>query len=202
MTLESVDAFDPPASAESGGLLFQRMREKEFTIGDWATEIESAAAFDEAVPTDLFKIHREVRGTLMSPRPAQMDRSMRIDRILVPTDRLLDLGWQFGIIGCEIKKSGVKIGPVIAQAMDYSRTAWQLGPFRVLTDYTFIWPMAKQGSTIGSILAQNRIGSANTSNYVRFKLMCGESPILHVEPGSYRPVRVGTKACGARAGSR
>jgi hypothetical protein len=196
MTLEPEIAPIP----ETGSVLFQRLREKEFTTGDWATEIESAAAFDAAVPTDLFKVHREVRGTLMSPRPAQTDRSMRIDRVLLPTDYLISLGWQFGIVGCEIKKSGAKIGPAIAQATDYSRTAWQLGPYRVLTDYTFIWPMAKQGGTIASILAQNCIGSANVSRYVKFQLMCGEVPILHVDP--YGTVRVGKRTCGARAGSR
>lgn len=189
---------------ESMGEIYaaQRLREREFTIGEWATESESAMAFDKAVPADLFKVHCEVRGTLMSPRPAQADRSMRIDRVLVPTEQLLSLGWQFGIIGCELKRSGEKIGPAIAQAMDYSRTAWQLGPFRVLTDYTFIWPMAKQGNTVGSILAQNRIGSADANDRVQFKLMCGETPILRIEPGSYKPIRVGATACGARAGSR
>ncbi len=202
MTLKAATVPAPESMSEVYAR--PRQREREFTIGDWATEIESAAAFDEAVPIDLFKVYPEVRGTLLSPRPGQADRSMRIDRLLVPTEDLLGMGWQFGIIGCELKKSGAKIGPAIAQAMDYSRTVWTLEPskFRVMTDYVFIWPMAKQGCTVGSILAQSRIGSANATRYVRFKLMCGETPILHVEPDPHGSVRIGMQACGAKAGSR
>lgn len=178
-------------------------RQREFTTGDWATEQDSAIAFDAAVPTELFNIYREVRGTLVNPRPTQVERSMRIDRILVPTTYLLTLGWQFGIIGCELKRSGEKIGPPIAQAMDYSRSVFTLEPskFRIWLDYVFIWPMSKQGGTTGSILAQNRIGSAyGDARYNRFQLMSGESAVLRV--GHDNSVRIGNVQAGSRAGSR
>jgi len=187
-------------------------RRREFTFGDWATEKDSAAAFDLAVPTDLFVVYREVWGVLIQPRPAQADRrsepdqgeqkKMRIDRVLVPTSRLLDLGWNFGVVGCELKRSGEKIGPAIAQAMDYSRSVFTLEPsrFRVWLDYVFIWPMEKQGSTIGSICAQQRIGSALSTRYCRFALKSGETSILDVQRDGR--IRVGGVQAGAKVGSR
>lgn len=180
-------------------------RKREFTTGSYLTEPESAEAFDRAVPWDLFKVHHEVCGTLVGPRPAQTDVKMRIDRILVPKAKLLDAGWKFGIIGCELKRSGLKIGPVIAQAMDYSRTAWLLDPerqrFRVCLDYVFIWPMAKQSGTIASICAQNRIGSAyGDDRYTQFGLKVGETGVL--EARNDGQVFVGKTLTGARSGSR
>lgn len=176
-------------------------RQKEFTIGDWATEVESALAFDAAVPTDLFRIYREVRGTLVQPRPGQVDRAMRIDRVLVPRDALLDLGWKYGIVGVELKRSGEKIGPPIAQAMDYSRGVWTLpGDMRVWLEYVFVWPMAKQGSTIGSICAQQRVGSCGAlAQWSHFYLKSGETSLLDISDGR---VRVGAVESGAKVGSR
>lgn len=93
-----------------------------YTIGNWPTETESAAALDAVLDrVDLWKVYPEVTGTLSQPRPAQAQRSIRIDRVLVPNTRLLQLGWTHGVIGIEIKRSNIKIGPPIAQAMDYSR---------------------------------------------------------------------------------
>lgn len=182
-------------------------RKREFTTGAYVNELESAAAFDRAVPHDLFKVHREVWGTLVSPRPAQDKVKMRIDRLLVPKPKLLDeYGWKFGIIGCELKRSKEKIGPVIAQVMDYTRTVWLLDPdrqrFRVCADFIFIWPMAKQSGAIASICAQNRIGSAyGDERYVQFGLKCGETGVLEVRNDGYPP-RVGKVLPGARTGCR
>lgn len=174
-----------------------------FTSGDWTTEKESEVAFDAIVPSELFDVHPQVWGSLVQPRAGQqVDKQMRIDRVLVPTNRLLDLGWKFGIIGCELKRSGEKIGPAIAQAMDYSRAVWTLQPsrFRVWLDYIFIWPMPKQSGPVASICAQNRIGSVTGSTeYGNFQLKSGETSLLVVNPGR---VRVGKIECGAKVGSR
>lgn len=152
----------------------------EVTFGDWKTEVESAAAFDKAVPNELFTVHREVCGTLIHPRPMQVERSSRIDRILMPTERLIDMGWRFGIIGVELKRSGEKIGPPIAQAMDYGRSIWTLEPskFKVYLDYVFIWPMGKQAGNVASICQQNRIGSAYQDYWGNLGLKCGGARIL------------------------
>ena len=76
------------------------------TIGSWLTETDSATALDRALRvTDLWKIYREVRGTLIQPRAGQIDRGVRIDRVLVPNQKLIDLGWIRGIIGIVLKRS-------------------------------------------------------------------------------------------------
>lgn len=173
-----------------------------YTSGDWLTEYDSAAAFDVAADTDLWTIHREVRGVLAQPRPHQVDKTLRIDRVLVPTARLIQAGWTHGIIGCEIKRSNVKIGPAIAQAMDYSRGVWTLDPsgFRVWLDWVFIWPMGKQYGTTASVLAQNRIGSATSDKWVRLHLKSGENTVLRL--GYDGTISIGAATNGAKVGSR
>lgn len=177
------------------------------TFGDWLTERESAAAFDAVVDTDLFDVHREVPGRLVQPRPDQVDKGLRIDRLLVPTGKLVDAGWQHGAVGVEIKRSGISIGPPIAQAMDYSRAVWDVdfGGIQVWLGYVFIWPMPKQSGVTASILAQHRIGSATSSAHAypsapRLQFKSGETPILRVyADGS---VDVGEGRAGRRTGTR
>lgn len=173
-----------------------------YTLGEWSTEHDSAVAFDAAAGSDLWTIHREVNGVLAHPRPHQVDKSVRIDRILVPTPRLIQAGWGHGIVGCEIKRSNVKIGPAIAQAMDYSRAIWTLEPsgFRVWLDWVFIWPMGKQHGTTANVLAQNRIGSATSDKWIRFHLKSGENTVLRV--GSDGTIGIGAATNGTKVGSR
>jgi hypothetical protein len=175
------------------------------TAGTWATEIEAAAAFDSFLnQCGLWSVYREVPGTLIQPRPSQADKGMRIDRILLPTPRLLALGWTHGAIGVEIKRSGVKIGPPIAQAMDYGRTVWrldQLGGLRLWLDWVFIWPMTKRHGPIASVLAQNRIGSASSDAWTPLCLWSGEQNLIRIERDG--TVAIGTApANGRKAGSR
>lgn len=185
---------------------------REITEGRWATEKESAAAFDLAVPADLFRVWHEVCGVLMHPRPGQGERpddeddgpvKVRIDRVLMPTRELQAKGWKYGVIGVELKKSGVKIGRPIAQAMDYGRAVWTIGPSRsrIWLDYVFIWPMARLSGTLASICAQNRIGSAYADDhFVQFGLKSGECGLLEVRHDGR--VFVSSVQAGARTGSR
>lgn len=173
------------------------------TFGNWSTEQESTAALDERLhAVDLWKVYREVRGTLLQPRAPQADKSVRIDRVLVPNDRLLDLGWNHGIIGIEAKRSGISIGPPISQAMDYSRAVWTLptGSIKIWLDWVFIWPMTRQGGPIASILAQNRIGSAHCTNWTVLQLKSGESSLLYI--GRNGDIRIGAGTNGQRTGTR
>ena len=172
------------------------------TIGSWLTETDSATALDRALRvTDLWKIYREVRGTLIQPRAGQIDRGVRIDRVLVPNRKLIDLGWIRGIIGIEIKKSGIKIGPPIAQAIDYGRSIWTLpNGFNVWLDMVFVWPMGPQHGNIASILTQNCIGSAYPSDWTPLHLKAGEVNILRVH--NDHTVDLGTMVAGKRVGSR
>lgn len=173
-----------------------------YTIGDWSTEEESAAALDLAVGTSLWNVYREVPGILSQPRPSQGTRNVRIDRILVPAQRLILAGWNHGVIGIEIKRSHAKIGPPIAQAMDYSRTVWTLpsAGIKVWLDWVFVWPMDKQIGPTASILAQNRIGSASCDPWTKLHLKSGESNIIRVRrDGSFD---IGDALNGCKVGSR
>lgn len=190
--------FQQPSSeaADIGG---------NYTAGSYATEAEAAAAFDDAVlACGLWTVYIEVPGTLCQPRPAQSDKSLRIDRVLVPNQRLRDLGWAYGVIGVEIKKSGIGIGPPIAQAMDYSRAVWtlsQLGGTRVWLDWVFIWPMPKQSFTVASILTQNRIGSASSDIWTFLQLKSGEHNLIKVSRDGR--IEIGHAIVnGRKAGSR
>lgn len=171
-------------------------------IQEYDTELLSAAAFDEAVTgTRLFKLHREVCGTLLQPRPGQVDKGMRIDRVLVPTDRLLEEGWQHGIVGVEVKRNSTKMGPAIAQAMDYARSVWTLPHnYQVVLSWVFIWPMSSDVfGPIASILAQNRVGSATSDHWTPLQLKSGSNVLRVLRDGR---LLIGNGTNGHRAGSR
>lgn len=169
----------------------------------YSTEEQAAAAFDAAVSsTGLFNIHREVRGTLTQPRPGQVDKSVRIDRILIPTQTLVDLGWRHGIIGVEIKRTGVKLGPALAQAMDYTRSTFTLegGDFLVVPTWVLVWPAENEHGPMASLMAQNRVGVVESNQWATLRLRVGEMTLLHVSRAG--EVRVGTQSAGRKVGSR
>ena len=122
----------------------------------------------------MFRIYREVVGTLTQPRPGQRDRSMRIDRVLVPVPELVHIGWAHGAIGVEVKRSGVSVGPPLAQAMDYVRGSWLVGGIWLQLNAVFLWPMNKQSGPLASLMVHSRIGSASHSGSDRFKFALGE----------------------------
>lgn len=172
------------------------------TAPHYATEADSAAAFDAAVEaTGLFFNYKEIRGTLLQPRPGQIDKSVRIDRLMLPTQRLMDLGWHHGAVGVEIKRSGVKVGPAVAQAMDYSRACFTIfGGVQVVPSMVFLWPVDKQHGPLASVLAQNRLGTAEANRWAALRLMSGEMTVLHATHTG--EVRLGAVASGAKVGSR
>lgn len=184
--------------------VWERYYKTQFTTGDWATEAASAAAFDRAIlQAGLWTRYAEVRGTLTQPRTGQVDKAVRIDRILTPTTRLLDLGWSHGAIGVEIKRSGEKIGPPIAQAMDYTRAVFTLqdhGSIKIALDWVFVWPMAKQGGTVASILSQQRVGSAHSDDWTVLQLKAGESNVISISHDG--EISIGSGANGRKVGSR
>lgn len=169
----------------------------------YATEEQAAVAFDTAVAsTNLFQIHREVRGTLTQPRPGQVDKSVRIDRILIPTQALIDLGWRHGIIGVEIKRSGVKLGPALAQAMDYTRSTFTLegGDFLIVPTWVLVWPAENEHGPLASLMAQNRVGVVESNQWATLRLRIGEMTLLHAS--STGEVRIGAQSAGRKVGSR
>lgn len=173
------------------------------TADVYTTEEQAAAAFDAAVTaTGLFHLHREVRGTLTQPRPGQRDKTVRIDRILIPTQNLIDLGWRHGIIGVEIKRTGVKLGPALAQAMDYTRSTFTLdgGDFLVVPTWVLVWPAENEHGPLASLMAQNRVGVVEANKWATLRLRVGEMTLLHVSTTG--EVRIGTQSSGTKVGSR
>ena len=173
------------------------------TTGDWRDETASTAALDRVLSElGLWKVYREVSGVLLQPRPYQAaQRGLRIDRLLLPTTRLLDLGWTHGAIGIECKRSGVKIGPPLAQLVDYSRAVWVLpeNGIRVWCDWVFLWSMERQHGPLASFLAQNRIGCARSNGWNRLQLKCGETNLIRITDDD---IQIGAGVVGTKVGSR
>lgn len=169
----------PPWRADQSGIQeHQDNKQAAITIGDWPTEQASVAALDARLDAaGLWRVHREVEGTLVQPRPGQRDKLVRIDRVLVPNQDAIERGWTHGIVGIEAKRSGVKIGHALAQAIDYGRSVWTLpGGFSVWLDWVFVWPIGEQKGTVASIMAQNRIGYARPFGQT-VRLAAGEKNI-------------------------
>jgi hypothetical protein len=170
------------------------------TAGIWTDEKDAAEAFDRLVePSGFFRFYREVRGTLIQPRPCQQDKSVRIDRLLIPTAKLN--GWTYGCIGVEFKRSGTKIGRPISQMLDYSRALWQLpnGGINVALGWTFLWPAQKEHGDMAGIFAQQRIGTA-CPNYGGVTFFAGEVRVLNLAPdGTFQ---IGKCDIGESVGSR
>lgn len=171
----------------------------QFTCGNWESEIDSARALDDRLEqcSQWFKTFKEVRGEYVQPRFGAKDKTARIDRVLIPSADLMSRGWNNGAIGIEIKKSGTKIGPVVAQCQDYSRAAFRMSPSCLVTicEWIFIWPLSDFAGDIASVMTQNRIGGLFGHSYVllRFKTACGNLLTIHtdgsVEIGAVNPGR-------------
>lgn len=131
------------------------------TLGDFDTEIQSAIAFDKFAESygEFWRIYKEVPGSYVNSLPGSRDGSPRIDRILIPTTKLIECGWECGAIGVEIKPSKQKIGRAISQCIDYRGAAFKIGAgFHVFCDQIFLWPFSTVGGDIESVMAQYRVG--------------------------------------------
>lgn len=136
------------------------MEHNILTGGDFDNEDDAWFHFDKAVKLgNFFTVHKEVEGEYLQPKPGAEKKDARIDRILIPTRITIDAGWSQGPIGVEGKKSGMKLGKLIAQALDYTRCAFELPHgFVIIPKWVFIFPVGNPKGDIESIMAQNRIG--------------------------------------------
>lgn len=179
------------------------MIEAERTSGNYRTEEEAAAAVDQLLRTvsDLFSFDSEVNGVCHSFHSGS--RPVRIDRVLFPRRKLIDLGWSSGAIGIEIKKSGHPAGPVVAQAEDYMQSIFTFSSgVSVALNSVFIFPGFSCGGIVQSILAQRRIGFV-VERRGRFGLVLNNTFLLDYAIDD--EWKVGTAAnlrCGAKVGSR
>lgn len=154
--------------------------EYEYTLGNFANEEYSAAAFDRAAgATGLFEILTEVQGEYMLPKMLtdSGSRRCRIDRILMPTKKLLDSGWPHGPVGVEIEASRMKVGGIICQCLDYHRAVWHLDKrrrgYHIMIEWVAIWPYGGGVCGTGSIMAQHRICGAWGNSWRPFVLASG-----------------------------
>lgn len=155
------------------------------TCGYFRTEDDAWKAFDAAVDkAGAFKTYVKVYGEYLQPRVATEIKIAEIDRILVPNQKAIDAGWNGGIIGVEGKKSGVKLGPPVSQALDYSRCAFRLANnFWVHPLWVFVFPMEKQNGPLQSLMYQNRIGTVEFS-YCRSLVFSTATctGVIHITP--------------------
>jgi len=189
---------EPPALALHGGSGAHE------TCGEWSTEAASAAELDVRLAHHrLWSVYHEVRGQLLQPRPGQVDKTVRIDRVLLPSQRLHEAGWRHGAIGIEIKRSGIRLGPPLAQAMDYTRAAWIIPEARgisVLLSMVFVWPMDPVHGPLESVLLHNRIGSASFSSWASLHLKFGSETVIEIDRAG--EFRLGEGDSGHKVGSR
>ena len=135
---------------------------RDVTSGKYEDEKASCEHFDKLAIAAGWIVHKEVVGECRQPRLGVEHKShYRIDRILEPTPALWRGGWVRGFVGVEIKRSKEKLGPVIAQVMDYSRCAWLISGGRwVECEFNFIFPCEKVSGNTLSIMTSQKIGAA------------------------------------------
>lgn len=171
----------------------------------YITEADACADLDELLAAcGMFTVYREVRGYLLHPRAEQDEKSMRVDRLLTPTTAAIDAGWSLGAVAIEAKRDAKAAGRAFAQAADYSRSVWDIGRGGVLihSPLVFLWPFEKVMGPLASVLAHQRIGTAQPERWSGgIKLACGENVVADLLPGGFT-IRAGALSFGRKAGSR
>lgn len=178
-----------------------------YTVGKFADEPAAWEAFDTIIDrSGAFRVYREVRGEYIQPRLETEDKDARIDRILMPTDKLLNAGWRTGgAIGVEGKKSDSKAGPLIVQAIDYTRCAFRIEKndcllANVLLRWVFIYPVLSSSGDIASIMQQNRIGSVSINYHGGLNFCCGGTTVIQIDADGN--VKAKDSNIGNKRGSR
>lgn len=170
------------------------------SFGSWQTEPESAAEFDQRVDAcGLFeRVFKEVRGYYLSYRPNREDKDARIDRVLLPGKQLRDAGWS-RVIGVEIKRSGEKLGRPLAQAIDYTWCAWNVGHYWMLCENVFLWPFEKQHRAVESVMVHNSVGVIYEQPSASLVFQLERQVIRANRDGTFQ---VAAPAAGRKVGSR
>lgn len=180
------------------------MFEAERTGGSFATEEDAARHLDSLLnsTSDLFAVTSEVPGVRQYSRPEQQKTGVRIDRILFPKKKLIDVGWRSGVVGIEIKKSGHPAGPMVAQAEDYMQSVFTFeSGVSVVLNSVYLFPSFSVAGIAASILAQRRVGFVGERDG-RLRLWLNNTCLLRY---AFDGVQVGNSSqlnCGMKVGSR
>jgi hypothetical protein len=148
-------------------------------------------------------MYEEVTGKLTFHRHWKEDkRDIRIDRILVPRSKLVEKGWKLGAIGVEIKNSGVKIGPPLAQASDYLDAVWYITDWElaICLSHVFLFPCSELHNNMASVCAQSRLGQFEITPYI-MRIKTGESTLFYYN-FSTGEISCNENKNGKRVGSR
>jgi len=181
---------------------FKNIQNRNITTGSWATE-ESAhrALVDFLQKTGLFYIYREVRGKPLNTCHFKQYHGFRADILALPSEKLMSTGWNSGALIFEVKRPGEKIGPAISQLLDYLHSAWFIvGGVAIVPTYAFVFSAINQAEAIGSVMAQNHIGTSQIINGL-LQLYCGNQLVMRVWQNGMID-RIGSHSFGNKTGSR
>jgi hypothetical protein len=177
-----------------------------FTCGSFDEERDAEYHFDLLAfehLKGLFEVHKQVPGMLLrSPRNPER-RSVKIDRVLVPTQKAVENGWRCGPIGVEIKRSGMPLGPVILQCMDYRESIFDVfgSEKPIALDTVFIFPAMAIKYTAASIAVGFRVGFCEPDEN-RLRLVLGDQTALSCRSGEITHRVPVTDSMGRKRGSR
>lgn len=178
-----------------------------FTQDGFVDEKAALEAFDVLVErSGAFSIRKEVVGHFIQPRPGTGESSVRLDRLLTPTKKSWDHGWRTGAIGVEAKTSGKKLGPLITQAMDYTRCYFVLpeespaAGLWVIPRWIFIYPVSNPHGDLESLMVNNRVGHCTHHEIGGLTFGCSGMTVIHIDPVGN--VRMKNPTTGNKRGSR
>lgn len=165
-------------------------------------EALALADFDRRIEeTGCFRLYREVEGEIFHPRLGVDKRSVRIDRILSPTVKLMDAGWTCGPIGIEGKRPAEKIGKPISQLLDYLRSVFELpGGYRVVLEWGFLYPFEAVVGDLQSVMTQHRIGVVGIRGGRRVVFDVGGRNVISIDADNVPAVN--PSPAGGKAGCR
>jgi hypothetical protein len=141
-----------------------RERASSVFLDGYPLETDSARRIDAVLrgaEQHAFAVYAEVTGRrLYIPPGKDAGGKPRIDRIIVPRQPALDLGWEWGAAGIELKKSGEKVGPAVEQATDYQHCQFRLPWAWVSLDLIFLFPFELAHGFQESVMQRNNLGGA------------------------------------------
>lgn len=180
-------------------------RDINTTCGSWDDEADAEDYFaDFVTATGLFTVYRQVCGRAVA-EPHFRDHeksstSLRADFLLVPRRKLIDLGWDGGIILIEAKRSGLPIGKGLSQVLDYMGAVWTIqGGIGIAATFGFLFPALRQRNALASVMAHRHIGTAAIRRDT-LELVCGEKRVISI--GRAGDVDLGSTDFGRKTGSK